>query len=420
MKKCEISVILNGKRSKRADSVTMNIITYHASGAESVAPRASAVRASESPRPRSIPLTAVFECAVGHSASSAFCVGRATPRAVYRAGVFLQANFLPFLLIFSTLYAALSIPLLQSGKAHSYSIRALPFIEEPAFVRARQAYLFPEQGQAGSLEQEGLAVQEGGAASASSEAAQEGQQVLSKVSFREYRVKKGDTISGIALRSGLRNFGTVLQVNKIDNAHGISVGEVLRIPSTDGLLHTVKKNEHLAGIASFYKVPVTVLLDANDLKQETLSIGQELFIPGAALSTYELRKALGELFIYPIKGRLTSPFGYRSDPFTGAKSFHSGIDLAAPTGTAVKVTLDGKVAETGLSRIFGNYIIVSHEKGYQSLYGHLSAIYVKRGQSLRQGAVIGAVGNTGYSTGPHLHLSIYKNGHVINPFSVLK
>lgn len=324
--------------------------------------------------------------------------------AVYnRLAAFLWHNLLPILLVFSTLYAVFSVLLLRNGGVGSYSIREMRFAEEPSFGRALHAYIFPEQERIPEHESESFAPE-----------------YVSAVTFKDYTVKKGDTVSGITFRAGLRNFGTILSVNNIDNARKISAGQTLQIPSSDGLLHTVSKNETIAGIAAQYKVSVTTVLDANDLTQESLSVGQRLFIPGASLSVYELRKALGELFIYPIQGRLTSPFGYRSDPFTGARSFHSGIDLAAPIGTAVKVTLDGKVAETGLNRIFGNYIIVSHERGYQSLYGHLSAIYVKRGQSVAQGKIIGAVGSTGYSTGPHLHLSIYKNGRVINPFSVLK
>ncbi|MGI5090647.1 M23 family metallopeptidase [Treponema vincentii] len=314
----------------------------------------------------------------------------------------MRLNPLPFLLIFSILYAVLAVPLLRSG-AGSYPIRTMSFNEEPSLSRAIHSYIFPEQEN--FADQEAAPVAEG---------------YVSTVTFKDYTVRKGDTISGIASRAGLRNFGTLLSVNNIDNARRISAGQVLRIPSTDGLLYTVKKNETLAGIAAAHKVSVTALLDANDLTQETLAVGQKLFIPGASLSSFELRKALGELFIYPIRGRLTSPFGYRSDPFTGVRSFHSGIDLAAPTGTAVKATLDGKIAETGFNRIFGNYVIITHDRGYQSLYGHLSAIYVKRGQYVTQGAAVGAVGNTGYSTGPHLHLSIYKNGSLINPFSVLK
>ena len=314
----------------------------------------------------------------------------------------IRFNPLPILLIFGILYALLAVPLMRSG-AGSYSIRPLSFGEEASFNRALHSYIFPEPENITERNTEPVV-----------------SDYISAVTFREYTVRKGDTVSGIAARAGLRSFGTLLSVNAIDNARRISAGRTLRIPSMDGLLYTVKKNETLAGIAAAHKVSVTALLDANDLTQETLSIGQQLFIPGASLSSFELRKALGELFIYPIRGRLTSPFGYRNDPFTGARSFHSGVDLAAPTGTPVKATLDGRVAETGFNRIFGNYVIITHDRGYQSLYGHLSAIHTKRGQYVSQGAVIGAVGNTGYSTGSHLHLSIYKNGRLIDPFSVLK
>ena len=314
----------------------------------------------------------------------------------------IRCNPLPILLVFSIVYALLALPLLRTG-AGAYSIRTITFSEEPLFSRAIHSYIFPEQEN--FTDQEAFLAADG---------------YVSTVTFKDYTVRKGDTVSGIASRAGLRNFGTLLSVNNIDNARRISAGQTLRIPSTDGLLYTVKKNETLAGIAATHKVNVTALLDANDLTHETLSVGQKLFIPGASLSSFELRKALGELFIYPIMGRLTSPFGYRNDPFTGARSFHSGIDLAAPIGTSVKATLDGRIAETGFNRIFGNYVIITHDRGYQSLYGHLSAIYVKRGQYVTQGAIVGAVGNTGYSTGPHLHLSIYKNGSLINPFSVLK
>ena len=319
-----------------------------------------------------------------------------------RAALRMRFNPLPFLLVLSIVYAVLAGSLLRGG-AGTYSIRRMTFSEEPSFSRALHSYIFPEQD--GFTEQ-------------ASEPSATG--YVSTVTFTDYTVRKGDTVSGIASRAGLRNFGTLLSVNNIDNARRISAGQILRIPSTDGLLYTVKKNETLAGIAAAHKVTVTALLDANDLTQETLSVGQKLFIPGASLSSFELRKALGELFIYPIQGRLTSPFGYRSDPFTGARSFHTGVDLAAPIGTPVKATLDGRIAETGFNRIFGNYVIITHDRGYQSLYGHLSAVSVKRGQYVTQGAIVGAVGNTGYSTGPHLHLSIYKNGSLINPFSVLK
>ena len=239
------------------------------------------------------------------------------------------------------------------------------------------------------------------------------------IGYSEYRVRSGDTLGAILARSSLRNIGTILSVNRIDNARRIRTGQNLRIPSMDGILHTVVRGDSLAGIGKKYAVPVTALLDANDLSRDTLSPGQSLFIPGASLSPDTLRRAMGELFVYPIRGRLTSRFGYRSDPFTGVRSFHTGIDLASPVGTPVKATLDGKIAVTGYSPVYGNYLIISHDAGFQSLYGHLSAISVKRGQTVAQGAIVGKVGNTGYSTGSHLHFSLYKNGQMIDPFSVL-
>lgn len=242
---------------------------------------------------------------------------------------------------------------------------------------------------------------------------------ISPVGYSTYKVRNGDTLGAILARSSLRNLGTILSVNGLDNARRIRTGQNLKIPSMDGILHTVSRGDSLAAIASRYAVPVTAILDANDLSRETLTPGQSLFVPGAALSPDALRRAMGELFMYPIRGRLTSRFGSRSDPFTGARSYHTGIDLAAPTGTPVKATLNGKIAVTGYSPVFGNYVIITHDGSYQSLYGHLSVISAKRGQSVAQGAVIGKVGNTGYSTGSHLHFSLYKNGRMIDPFSVL-
>ena len=244
--------------------------------------------------------------------------------------------------------------------------------------------------------------------------------VIKEVEYTDYVVKRGDTISGIAYKMGLKNIGTIFSVNNVTNAKRIMAGTHLNIPSMDGILYTVKKNDNLDSIAKNFNIPFEVLLDANDLRDAEISFNTRLFIPGATLSITELKKAMGELFIYPIHGRLTSPFGYRSDPFTGRKSFHSGIDLAAPTGTQVKVILDGTVSLISYSRIFGNYIIVTHPNGYQSLYGHLSAFNAKKGQAVIQGDVIAFVGNTGMSTGPHVHLSIYKNGKLIDPLSVLK
>ena len=243
--------------------------------------------------------------------------------------------------------------------------------------------------------------------------------IAQPVSYSSYTVRGGDTVSGIALRFGLDNIGTILAVNGIENARRIRSGQTLRIPSMDGMLYKAVAGDSLASIAAKFDIPLEALLDANDLDNSLVAIGQEIFIPGARLSAYELRKAMGELFVYPIRGRLTSRYGTRNDPFTGVKSFHTGVDLAAPLGTSVKASTDGRVAAAGWQNIYGNYVIVTHAGGYQTLYAHMSSISVQRGQYVTQGAEVGKVGSTGYSTGPHLHFSVYKDGKTINPFSVL-
>lgn len=284
-----------------------------------------------------------------------------------------------------------------------HGLRAFEFAQEKSAFKALHDYAFPEN--------ESVISENSPAVIPDS---------FISVEYTNYTVEKGDTISGIAKKFGLRNIGTIFSANEISNARRIMSGEKLLIPSIDGIIYKVKKGDSLALIASKFEISMESILDANDLSRQSVYIGQTLFIPGASLPVFEIRKAMGELFIYPIKGRLTSPFGYRADPFTGRRSFHSGIDLAAPEGTPIKVVLDGKVNETGYSRIFGNYIIITHSGGYQSLYGHLSKFKVKRGQHVIQGSIIGLVGNTGMSTGPHVHLSIYKNGKLLNPLTVLK
>ena len=245
-------------------------------------------------------------------------------------------------------------------------------------------------------------------------------QMMKEVVFQNYIVKKGDTIGSIAYKMGLRKVGTIISANNITNARRIMTGTQLTIPSMDGIIYVVQKNDDVQSIAKSFNVKLENLLDANDIAEEAISVGRKLFIPGASMPTEEIKRILGELFIYPIRGRLTSPFGYRRDPFTGRRSFHSGIDLAAPVGTPIKVVMDGTISEMNFSRVFGNYVIVTHANGYQSLYGHVSKFKANRGQKVTQGTIIALVGNTGMSTGPHVHLSIYKNGNLLDPLTLLK
>ena len=117
--------------------------------------------------------------------------------------------------------------------------------------------------------------------------------------------------------------------------------------------------------------------------------------------------------------RVTSGFGYRIHPIHGNTTFHYGVDLAAAQGTRVNSFAAGTVAETGYNSVYGNYVLVSHSDGFASFYGHLYKIYVKTGAKVSEGQKIAAVGNTGWSTGPHLHFEMRRNGLVLDPFDYM-
>ncbi|MGP1587778.1 MAG: peptidoglycan DD-metalloendopeptidase family protein [Treponemataceae bacterium] len=242
------------------------------------------------------------------------------------------------------------------------------------------------------------------------------------VTYKNYVVQPGDNITKISKKFGLSNISTIISVNKISSDRGLMAGDVLTIPSTDGIVHTVLKNESLSGIAQKYKVAQEGLMDANDLSSIVLKVGQQVFIPGACLDSDTLKMTLGILFACPIKGkwRLTSPYGYRLDPFTGVKKFHTGMDMACPQGTPIYSTMDGKIIEVSYNAVFGNYVIISHANGYQTLYAHMHSTCCKKGDRVTQGTKIGLVGSTGYSTGSHLHFTVYKNGKLMNPQILIK
>ncbi|GHU23247.1 peptidase M23 [Spirochaetia bacterium] len=126
-------------------------------------------------------------------------------------------------------------------------------------------------------------------------------------------------------------------------------------------------------------------------------------------------------FSFPLKQyRLTSPFGPRVNPVTGVFGAHNGLDLAAPTGTDVFATRKGEVIETGTSAVFGDYIRIQHSDNWTSLYGHLSKIETTKGEQVKAGELIGRVGSTGQSTGPHLHFELRQNGRALDPRTILK
>jgi murein DD-endopeptidase MepM/ murein hydrolase activator NlpD len=124
--------------------------------------------------------------------------------------------------------------------------------------------------------------------------------------------------------------------------------------------------------------------------------------------------------LWPVPGRLMSTFGGRSDPFSGAGAFHTGIDLSATSGTPVHAAADGIISFASWSGGFGKLVIVDHGNGMQTFYAHLSSFSVLPGQEIRLGQVVGRSGGTGHATGPHLHYEVHVGGTPVNPYPYLK
>jgi murein DD-endopeptidase MepM/ murein hydrolase activator NlpD len=129
---------------------------------------------------------------------------------------------------------------------------------------------------------------------------------------------------------------------------------------------------------------------------------------------YETRGTMG----MPVAGRVTSTFGMRMHPLLGFMRMHKGMDIGAPYGAPILAAVDGVVAFAGRSGGYGNFIKLQHPGGLASGYGHMSRFAVSAGQRVRRGQVIGYVGSTGMSTGPHLHWEVWKNGQPVNPRTI--
>ncbi len=123
--------------------------------------------------------------------------------------------------------------------------------------------------------------------------------------------------------------------------------------------------------------------------------------------------------MWPTRGWTSSRFGYRASPFTGKREFHKGIDISARMGSPVVATADGMVAFSGLDRGYGRTIVLKHGYGLKTRYAHLKRILVKKGQFVKRGEIIGLVGNSGRSTGSHLHYEVHLNGVPVNPMKYI-
>ncbi|MBN2329615.1 MAG: peptidoglycan DD-metalloendopeptidase family protein [Candidatus Omnitrophica bacterium] len=186
----------------------------------------------------------------------------------------------------------------------------------------------------------------------------------------------------------------------------------------DGIHHKIRQGETLWDIAKAYGVKCDLLERYNpDVNPRRMQLDQKIFIPGADSPVVITRKSR---MVSPISNTvIVSGFGMRKHPLGGVLRFHRGIDLKADSGTPVRAVMDGVIIEAGWQGTLGRYIKIRHSGGFETVYAHNSRIKVRKGQRVKQGQTISLSGNTGRSTGPHLHFEVIKNGKHVDPVQYL-
>jgi murein DD-endopeptidase MepM/ murein hydrolase activator NlpD len=231
-----------------------------------------------------------------------------------------------------------------------------------------------------------------------------------------YRVKQGESVYSISRQFDVP-MDTLISLNSMNDAHTIGVGDRLLVPNMRGILYTVKDGDTIEKIAKEYDINADDIVYANEIDADKIAEGLILFLPNARLSEKERARALGHYFTKPLRGRFTSGYGMRRHPITRRMTFHTGIDIAAPTGTPIAAAREGRVVFAGWKGGYGKVVVIRHQFGYETWYAHMSTILVRNGQYVQMGQRIGRVGNTGVSTGPHLHFEVRRYGRPTNPLS---
>jgi murein DD-endopeptidase MepM/ murein hydrolase activator NlpD len=236
--------------------------------------------------------------------------------------------------------------------------------------------------------------------------------------IKDYIVKEGDTLSLIAERFDM-DLDTIASLNRQwgSGVHLVRVGERIRIPNQDGIF--LPLDRPLEKLCAERGVPPEVVLQANRLSAQEVRPGLALFFPGVQHTGIERSVVTGTAFLRPVAGWTSSAYGYRHDPFTEVMQFHRGIDIAANLGAAVRSALDGRVTVVGDDLVLGRYIVIRHQIGFSTVYGHLLETFVQPGQTVARGQRIGTVGSSGKSTGPHLHFEVRRHGRPVNTTGLL-
>lgn len=213
-------------------------------------------------------------------------------------------------------------------------------------------------------------------------------------------------------------YETLATANRIGESRILRRGQTVVLPAVTGVFVAADPGNDLEYLMAASRGP-----SDGERRVRIFGSGGDAefrFLPGARFTPAERAFFLGTGFRFPLpKGRLTSGYGLRASPISGEIRHHAGIDLAAPAGTDVYAARSGTVSEVGVDPVYGIYVLVSHEGGWETLYGHLSERRVELNTVVKSGMIIGNVGSTGLSTGPHLHFEVRIRGASRDPMPLL-
>lgn len=261
---------------------------------------------------------------------------------------------------------------------------------------------------------------------------------IKTVTFKEHRIQKGETVSIIAKKYGIKE--DVLRYNNKNIGKIIKIGDIVNVPSENVIEYKVAKGDSVFRIAQKFNVKREVLREYNEIKDNTLKVGQIIYIKDPTIKivvakpipprpkpsekkptekeNIKIVKTLN--FKMPIRySGITSPYGTRLHPVLKRYIQHAGVDFRARY-IDVKASKEGKVKFSGYMSGYGRIVIITHDGGYETRYAHLNKAYVKQGERVASGQLIAQSGNSGRSTGPHLHFEIRRNGRTMDPMRYLK
>jgi len=246
------------------------------------------------------------------------------------------------------------------------------------------------------------------------------------VKLNLHKTTPGETLWTIRKKFNI-SINTIISANPHLKGFDLRDNDILIIPSKEGALFTFddyrdvgKMHKMMGGknrILGDYKPKLFRIFSPDDIRLVFFENEQPLIVNNDIQKIYAYKMTFSD----PVNtGFYTSMYGDRVNPVSGdGIEFHNGIDIATKTGTPIKAARSGIVFAAGWREGFGNTVIIQHEDGYSTFYGHCSKIYVKHGQWVDQNDLIASVGSTGRTTGSHLHYTVIRHGKLLNPFKYL-